>query len=145
MNIGAEVNREEIGAVIATLVTLLTVACDARPRPGAMEERGGCPFNYAPVCGGDGETHANACIARSNNTVVAYAGVCRPGVAITCRRGAAPACGTDNRAYLTRCVALTAGGDILHNGACNRIDLQNQTFRCGGLNGARCATGGTAI
>jgi hypothetical protein len=35
-----------------------------------------CPFIYAPVCGCNGQTYANACIAASNSVSVAHDGEC---------------------------------------------------------------------
>jgi Kazal-type serine protease inhibitor domain len=130
--------RTALFALVGAVAGFGVGSFEAAPQPGAMEGPGACPFNYAPVCGTDGETHPNPCVAGSHNAGVAYQGICRPGLRITCTRHDAPACGTDRRTYRDRCAALSAGFSVLHDGACNSADILRPERICGGRNGVRC-------
>jgi len=54
--------------------------CGAADQTGVCQIRPmACPRNYSPVCGCDGETHANACLANAAGTSVSTEGACQPG------------------------------------------------------------------
>ena len=57
---------------------------DCKPKPGA------CPEMYAPVCGCDGKTHGNSCVAHSKGINVAHTGPCK-----------SPSCDTLAKQYMT--------------------------------------------
>lgn len=48
------------------------VACKAEPDPTCI-----CTEQYEPVCGCDGETYGNACMAKCMNVDVEYTGECK--------------------------------------------------------------------
>lgn len=55
----------------------LDAQCGATDRPGTCAARPrACTRDYRPVCGCDGQTHPNACTARSAGTSIAHDGPC---------------------------------------------------------------------
>jgi hypothetical protein len=83
---------------------------------GVCVPRRGCPRIYRPVCGDDGRTYPNTCVARSSDVGIAYPGQCRRPQ--FCPRIFRPVCGVDHHTYPNACEARRAGVAIAHPGRC---------------------------
>lgn len=132
------------------------------PPPPDRDQRV-CPMIYQPVCGGDGRTYSNRCVAEGQGARVAYDGQCRSHPSRACPRIYRPVCGRNGVSYANRCLAEVAGvrvryegrcrrpqddicarvrcpgGTVCENGACRAIEPPAPSNRrCGGFAGLRC-------
>ncbi|MCP4245588.1 MAG: choice-of-anchor D domain-containing protein [bacterium] len=101
-------------------------ACETGDGPPAEDDPTACPTEAAPVCGVNGSTYTNACLADEAGVAVAYDGICRvetpPDDEVEdCTDDYEPVCGVDGRTYGNACHATLAEVAIAGDGACTIV------------------------
>ncbi|KAL8437342.1 hypothetical protein Efla_004300 [Eimeria flavescens] len=83
-----------------------------------------CPSLYEPVCGSDGRTYGNSCMARKAKVSIASTGSCSgssgssSGSSCSCSLDYSPVCDTKGRTHQNSCTLKCAGASLAYAGAC---------------------------
>lgn len=128
-----------------------------------------CTLEYMPVCGENGQTYGNKCVAECEDVDIEYEGECKTENTCICTKEYMPVCATmpdddcdiskcpdgvkcsecenEKETFSNRCMAKCEGAVVITDGACPEDD-EDETEDggssgdfCGGIAGIQCKEG----
>ena len=98
-----------------------------------------CAFSFEPVCGVDGTTYANACLAMCSGVAKKSDNACiRP---CGCTNIYKPVCSSDSKSYDNECLMRCDNGKKMYDGKCPTSNPE-QCTQCAGFTSPVCGKNG---
>ena len=94
-----------------------------------------CSMQYDPVCGVDGNTYSNDCVAKVAGIDIQKEGICGDKKSDNCSQDFNPVCGIDGNTYINECFANTSGTKVAGFGACTANGCPSFSDPVCGING----------
>merc|ERR1719295_1828527 len=86
--------------------------------PSPCPKKCGCPKIYKPVCGADGKSYDNSCLAECDGVKTKCSGKCPCKKPCLCTQEYEPVCGVDGKTYGNSCTSECAGVEKKCSGKC---------------------------